>query len=90
VTDGSAVPGLVFFDAISSDQARIHKMMHPADRVFLLWKPMTEGEIAGLKKRMEPGSARDTPGSGLSQVSGTGNTPVPVDRGLYLSSYGID
>ena len=90
VNDRKAAPGVVFIDAMSSDEARIHKMMHPADRVFLLWKPMTAGEIDELKKMVGAGVANDASGSGISHIFGTGNASVPDDRELYLSSYGID
>ncbi|NTW51286.1 MAG: hypothetical protein HGB22_01660 [Chlorobiaceae bacterium] len=84
------VPGIAFFDAANSGQAEIYKMFHPADRVFLLWKPMSGQEIGELKTAMAGAFKSDASGSGFNKIlfPGTGNSPN--GGWFWVSVYGMD
>jgi len=83
-------PGMAFFDASRPDLAQIHKMYHPADRVFLLWKPMSKEELGAIETRLAALLKRDGSGSGSIRSLATGSGD-PGDGGwVYLTSYGID
>jgi tetratricopeptide (TPR) repeat protein len=85
------VPGTAFFDASSPEQAGTYKMFHPADRVFLLWKPISGQEIGELKTAMAGVFKTDASGSGYLKglAAGTGASSSR-DSWIWLSSYGID
>jgi hypothetical protein len=84
------VPSIVFFNASAIADARIYKMLHGEDKVFLLWKNMTKDQLDELKILMELYFKREKSGSGFlnSLASGTGD--LTGDQWLYLSSYGFD
>ncbi|NTU93788.1 MAG: hypothetical protein HGB29_02275 [Chlorobiaceae bacterium] len=83
-------PGMAFFDASRPDLARIYKMFHSSDRVFLLWKPMSKGELADLEKMLAVHLKRDGSGSGSLRRLAAGEGALPDSRWVNISSYGID
>ncbi len=82
----------VFIDAAQPSLARIHKLYHPDDKVFLLWKPLPAGEADGLK-RLLAGVLQRNGGSGsgalFSLASGSGGTGMD-GRWVWLTPYGTD
>lgn len=89
-TASGKVPGVAFFNASRPDLARMHKMFHATDRVFLLWKPMSKDELSRLEKSLEPLLKRDGSGTGSLKTMAGGTGGEPDSRWVYLSSYGID
>ncbi|NTV02907.1 MAG: hypothetical protein HGB04_09045 [Chlorobiaceae bacterium] len=79
-------PGIAFFDASRSDLAMVHKMYRPSDRVFLIWKPLSREESAGLVTRLSAQLKQDASGSGSLKALAGGQD----GSWMYLSSYGID
>ncbi len=83
-------PGMAFFDASRPDQARIYKMYHPGDRIFLFWKPLSKNEIGELKELLSAHLKIDASGSGSLRALASGSGAPPDGRWIYLTSYGID
>jgi hypothetical protein len=83
-------PGIAFFDASRPDMARIHKMYHPEDRIFLFWKPMSKNEIGELEVLLSAQLKRDASGSGSLRALASGAGGPQDGRWIYLTSYGID
>ena len=81
---------ILFFDASHQQKAAMHKLFHPADQVFLAWKPMPENEVSGLKTLMKQAAEAGSSGSEMLKKA-DGN---PGDSGahawLWLGSYGAD
>ena len=79
-------PGIAFFDASKPELARVYKMYRPADRVFLIWKPMTKGELTKLEGTLAECLKLDGSGSGCLNALADSQD----DAWFSLSSYGID
>jgi hypothetical protein len=86
----SQSPGIAFFDASNPEQAGIHKMFHPEDRVFLFWKPMSGQEIGELKTAMAGALKSDASCSGYLKGLASGSGALTKGNWLWLSAYGID
>lgn len=85
------VPGISFFDASRPDLARVHKLFHPGDRVFLLWKQVPESGRAGLAAALQSKLKLDASGSGSLQGMASGRgAEGPDPRWIWISSYGVD
>ena len=90
VVNRTRPPDVVLFDASRMEQARIHKMMHPEDAVFLCWKTLRKEEVDELKTLMELSFRKDFSGSGfLNNLASVSDSPA-AGQWLYLSSYGMD
>lgn len=85
------VPGIALFDAARPDLARVHKLFHPGDRVFLIWKQFPDSGRAALEAALQPTLKLDGSGSGslLSMAAGKG-VGGPDSRWIWISSYGVD
>lgn len=82
--------GISFFKANRVDQAQIHKLFHPADRVILAWKPLSEDEIDRLKTALEQAPAANRSASGfLKLLSGVPDTENG-QAWFWLGAYGGD
>jgi tetratricopeptide (TPR) repeat protein len=80
----------LFFDASTPRSAMIHKLFHPADQVFLSWKPMVDNEKSSLKTVMKNGLDGESSGSDILQkASGTAGSPGS-HAWLWLGSYGAE
>ncbi|NTU57315.1 MAG: hypothetical protein HGB00_00115 [Chlorobiaceae bacterium] len=84
------VPGVAFFDASNPELAGIHKMFHPADRVFMLWKPMNAQELNDLKTSMSGALKTDDSGSAFLNRLSSASGATSKSGWLWISSYGID
>ncbi|NTW55058.1 MAG: hypothetical protein HGB15_09970 [Chlorobaculum sp.] len=81
---------VLFFDASTPQSAMIHKLFHPADQVFLFWKPMADNEKSALKTVMKNGLDAGASGSNLLQkASGKAGSPGS-HAWLWLGSYGAE
>ncbi|HWR01058.1 MAG TPA: hypothetical protein VN371_04275 [Chlorobaculum sp.] len=84
------VPGIAFFDASTPELAQIHKMFHPADKVFLLWKPMSGEELGELKTAMTGAFRSDASGAAFIKALASGTGASVRDGWFWLSVYGVD
>ena len=82
--------GNAFFDASRTDLAGIYKMYHPADRVFLTWKPMLKGDIDRLETRLAPLLKQGGSGSGCIREMASRDGEQTDCTWTYVTSYGID
>lgn len=81
---------ILFIDASHQQKAAMHKLLHPADQVFLAWKPMPEAEVSGLKTLMKQSvETGSTASESLKKAA-----REPAAKGghawLWLGSYGAD
>lgn len=80
---------IMFFDAARSGKAQMHKFFHPDDRVFLLWKPMSDQEKASLITEMlKAGESSETATVSPKRIP---ESTIDVGRQWYrIGLYGID
>jgi tetratricopeptide (TPR) repeat protein len=80
---------IYFYQADHIDGARMHKLFAPRDRVFLLWKNFSPGELETLRRQIGKEMQGTVSGSSalfeLGQASAEGWGPWG-----YISSYGVD
>lgn len=80
---------IAFFDVYRSGSAQLHKLFHPDDRVFLLWKPMSEQEKVSLITSIQKGG--DSSGADTSAPKHFPADTALTGRYWYrIGSYGID
>jgi hypothetical protein len=81
---------ILFFDASHQQRAAMHKLFHPADQVFLAWKPMPENEVSGLKKLMKQAVEAGSSGSEILNKAASDPAAPGGHAWLWLGSYGAE
>lgn len=82
--------GIAVFDAMDCGKAQVHKRLHPEDRVFLSWKPVSEQEYVGLKKELNGKTASTESASAYLKRLASDTGSEAGKAWLWLGAYGSE
>lgn len=82
--------GILFFDATRPQKAAIYKLFHPADQVFLSFKPISEHEVSGMKTLVKQAVESGSPGSEILKKAARNFGASGSQAWLWLGSYGAE